>query len=113
MMRYKNITTLKEHKAAIYSLCKGEENHIFFSGGSDQYVIQWNLKSLEAEKVVAKSPTTIISLFYEKEHNLLFIGQVEGGVHVIDLTEGKEIKYLQIHKGYIFNIQYILMLFDS
>ena len=99
--------TLLEHKAAVYALCEGPSNHEFFSAGSDRHVIRWNLKKMKAEAVVAKSPTTIISLAYLKEWNYLLIGQVEGGVHVIDLDQGKEIKYLKVHKGYVFDILFI------
>lgn len=107
MMEFKQRGILSEHKAAIYALCEGDEDHIFYSGGSDQYVIRWNLKTMEAEKVVSKAPTTIVSLCYLKEYDLLLIGQIEGGVHVIDLKINKEIKYLKIHKGYIFDIVYV------
>ena len=102
-----NIKTLREHKAAVYALCEGEQSHLIYSGGSDRYVILWNLKTLQVEKVVSKSPTTIVSLFYIKEFNYLLVGQIEGGVHVIDLTSNKEVKYLKIHKGYIFDIKLI------
>lgn len=105
-MKFKQEITLKEHKAAVYALCRGSEEHIIFSGGSDQYVIQWNLKSMTAEKVVAKSSTTLISLLYIKEYNYLLIGQIEGGIHVIDLDQGKEVSYLKIHKGYIFDLKF-------
>jgi WD40 repeat protein len=106
-MEFEQKGTLSEHKAAIYAICEGEENHIFYSGGSDQFVIRWNLKTMEAEKVISKAPTTVISLSFLKVQNLLLIGQIEGGVHVIDLAENKELKYLKIHKGYIFDIQSI------
>lgn len=106
-MEFKQIKSLKEHKAAVYALCKANEEHLIFSGGSDRHVILWNLKTLSAEKVVAKSPTTIISLLYIKAHNYLLIGQIEGGVHVIDLELGQEIKYLKQHKGYIFDLKYL------
>lgn len=106
-MEFSQKGNLSEHKAPIYALCQGGENHIVYSGGSDQYVIRWNLKTMEAEKVVSKAPTTIVSLCFLKAQNLLLIGQIEGGVHVIDLAENKELKYLKIHKGYIFDIQFI------
>jgi WD40 repeat protein len=106
-MEYKLINTLEGHQGAIYSLCQGEEEHIVYSAGADRKVIQWNLNTMKPLKVIAQSPTTVISIFYLKEFNLLLIGQVEGGVHVIDLKEGKEKKYLKIHKGYIFDIKYI------
>ncbi|MDB9963583.1 hypothetical protein OAD50_00650 [Vicingaceae bacterium] len=106
-MEFSQKGNLSEHKAAIYALCEGEGDHICYSGGSDRFVIKWNLKLMKAEKLVSKSPTTIVSLCYLKAQNILLIGQIEGGVHVIDLTQNKEIKYLKVHKGYTFDIQFI------
>lgn len=103
-MTYKNLKSLKGHKGAVYNLCKADEPYRFFSGGADRNIVLWNLESMKAEGVVAKSSTTIIALSYLKKQNLLFIGQVEGGVHVIDLNLGKEIHYLKAHNGYIFKI---------
>lgn len=85
-------------------MAKADEDFRIFSAGADRNVVLWNLKEMKAEGVVAKSPTTVISLSYLKSSNLLFIGQVEGGVHVIDLNQGKEIHYLKPHSGYIFKI---------
>jgi len=106
-MKFNQIASLIEHKAAVYALCEGAETHEIFSAGSDRHVIKWNLKSLKAEAVVAKSPTTIISLAYLKKWNYILIGQVEGGVHIIDLNKGEEFRYLKVHKGYIFDILFI------
>lgn len=107
MTKFSHKDVLNEHKGAVYALCEGNQPHLFYSGGSDRYVIQWNLESMKAEKVVSKAPTTIVSLCYIAEYNLLLVGQIEGGVHVIDLTNNKELRYLKIHRGYIFDILFI------
>ncbi|MEQ8625847.1 MAG: WD40 repeat domain-containing protein [Vicingaceae bacterium] len=106
-MNYRHYNTLEGHKAPIYALCKGAEPHLFYSAGADQQVVLWNLKSMQAVKVVSKAPTTVISLLYINSLNYLLIGQVEGGVHVIDLNKGKEIKYLKLHAHYIFDLLFI------
>lgn len=106
-MKYNHLKTLEGHKAPIYAICEGAEPHLLYSAGADQQVVLWNLKTLKAEKVVSKAPTTVISLLFIKPLNYLLIGQVEGGVHVIDLTAGKEIKYLKLHEHYIFDMLYL------
>lgn len=107
IMEYKLIKNLEGHQGAVYALCQGEKDHLFYSAGADRKVVLWDLSAQKSLKVVAQSPTTVISLSYIKEFNLLLIGQVEGGVHVIDLTEEVEKKYLKLHTGYIFDIQYV------
>ena len=62
---------------------------------------------MKAEKLVATAPASIIALKFISSLNYLLIGQTEGGVHVIDLKEGKEISYLKDHVGYIFALEYI------
>ena len=99
--------TFKEHKGPLYALSAAEQPDYFYSAGADRRVILWNAKERKAEKVVAKSPTTIISLLYIQKFNFLLIGQIEGGVHIIDLAKGEEYKYLKKHEGYIFCIAYI------
>ena len=107
MIQCQHAHTLIEHKGPIYSLCQGPEPHLFFSAGSDRKVFLWNAKEAKAERLVAQSPTTIISINYISDFNCLLIGQVEGGIHIIDMEKGKEVKYLKNHIGYIFDMEYI------
>ncbi|MEQ8908058.1 MAG: hypothetical protein RIC95_02610 [Vicingaceae bacterium] len=106
-MSFSHHHTFKEHKGAVYALCQGKESHIAYTAGSDRHVVAWDLEQMQALKVVARSPTTVISLLYLEKWDYLLIGQVEGGVHIIDLSEGKEVKYLKNHQAYIFDLQFI------
>lgn len=106
-MDYQLLKSLEGHQGAIYTICEGPEEHKVYSAGADRKVIEWNLETLQPIRVIAKSPTTVISLCFIKGLNILLIGQVEGGVHVIDIEKGTEIKYLKVHKGYIFDIKYV------
>ncbi|RTY73435.1 WD40 repeat domain-containing protein [Flavobacterium bomense] len=95
------------HGGAIYTLEFAHEAHLFYSGSSDNLVVEWNMKDQEQNKVVAKLPAKAMALKYVPDRNILLIGQSLGGIHVIDLKENKEIKLLQLHKEYIFDIQYL------
>ncbi len=96
---------LKGHKGAIYSLTNAGKGK-FFSGGADRQIIEWDLESGEG-KLIAHSSATIMSLLYLEERGLLLVGQTEGGVHLIDLKERKEIKLLKGHQSYIFDILWL------
>jgi WD40 repeat protein len=106
-MNFRHKASLKGHKAAVYALCEGETATTIFSGGSDRNVLAWDLENMGSAKLIARAATTIISLCYIKELNYLLIGQIEGGVHILDLKEGKEVTYLKYHQGYIFDLSYL------
>lgn len=94
------------HSGAIYTLEPAHEKHLFFSGSSDNLVVEWDLKT-GTNKAVAKLPVKAFSLQYVLERKLLFVGQSTGGVHVIDLEQQREIKLLQLHQQPIFDIKYL------
>ncbi len=95
------------HNGAIYTLETASENHLFFSGSSDNLVVEWNMKNQGQNKVVAKLPAKAMALKYVLDRNILLIGQSLGGVHVIDLNKNEEVKLLQLHQQYIYDIHYL------
>lgn len=95
------------HNGAIYTLEQAYEKHTFFSGSSDNLVVEWNLKDQEQNLVVAKLPAKALALEYVADKNLLLIGQSLGGIHVVDLNKKEEKKLLQLHQSFIFDIKYL------
>ena len=95
------------HGGAIFTLEPAHDAHLFYSGSSDNLVVEWNLKEQEQNKVVAKLPAKALALKYVPDRNLLLIGQSLGGIHVIDLNKREEIKLLQLHRQSIYDIQYL------
>ena len=92
------------HKGPLYAISSFKGGVL--SGGSDRRVVEWNLLKGEGG-VLANSAAAIISLWYMEDRDLLLVGQMEGGVHIIDLKERKEIKYLKGHQNYIFDILHL------
>ncbi len=97
----------KEHKGALYAIAQSDADNLIFAAGSDRNVIEFDLQTLGAKRLVAKSAAAVMSLLYFPKKKHLLIGQAEGGIHVVDLNENKEIHYLKIHKGYIFDLCYL------
>jgi WD repeat-containing protein 61 len=95
------------HSGAIYTLEPANEKHLFFSGSSDNLVVEWNMKNQGQNKVVAKLPAKAMALKYILDRNILLVGQSLGGVHVIDLNKNEEVKLLQLHRQSIYDIQYL------
>jgi WD repeat-containing protein 61 len=95
------------HGSAIYTLEPSCHAHLFYSGSSDNLVVEWNLKELQQNKVVAKIPAKALALQYVPDRNILLVGQSLGGIHVIDLNKNEEIKFLQLHRESVYDIKYL------
>ena len=81
------------HGGAIFTLEFAYNTHLFYSGSSDNLVVEWNMIDQQQNKVVAKLPAKALALKYVPDRNLLLIGQSLGGIHIIDLNK-KEFMHL-------------------
>ena len=97
--------TLRGHRDCIYTLAAGAEPHIFYSAGGDGLVVRWNLNDPEQGKVVAKVPTSVYALCYDRERNWLVVGQNYEGIHVVNLETGQEQDSVKTGKAALFDIQ--------
>jgi WD repeat-containing protein 61 len=95
------------HSGAIYTLESADEKNKFFSGSSDNLVVEWNMKDEQQNKVVAKLSAKAMAFKYVSDRNVLLAGQSLGGIHVIDLNKNEEIRLLQLHRQCIYDIQYL------
>jgi WD40 repeat protein len=95
------------HGGAIFTLEPGLCAPLFYSGSSDNLVVEWNLEEQHQYKVVAKIPAKALALKYVPDRNVLIVGQSLGGIHVIDLNKNEEIKLLQLHRESVYDIQYL------
>jgi WD40 repeat protein len=96
--------TLSGHESPVYAL-ENFDSRSFFSGGGDRIVSCWNLEE-QTSKGIINTASAIYSLKYIPSKNLLLVGVSEGGVHVIDLIQKKEIHFLNHHEKGVFDIQY-------
>lgn len=92
------------HQGSIYSLVKGQNDGIFYSGAGDKNVAQWDLNHPGDGILIAKATDSIYCMHFLQEQNRLLIGQGSGGVHIIDLTENKEERLLKLHDQAVFAI---------
>ena len=92
------------HRGAVYALESMANPHLFLSASGDGRVVKWDLRAPEAGELIADALKAIFCIYHDAERKLLFIGNEEGGLHVIDLVEREEIRLLQAHKRGIFRI---------
>jgi WD40 repeat protein len=105
-MEIELISELTGLDGSVYSLEKAGDTNRFYSGSNDQLVVEWNLGEMKPVKAVASLPSRSYALKYIDELNILVVGNYSGGMHVIDLNLGKEIRLFQLHQNTIFNIEY-------
>lgn len=97
--------TLTGHNDCIYALAEGSDPRFFYTGAGDGMIVQWDLDSPKNGKLVAKLPHSVYSLCVDHDRNILIIGHNYEGVHVIDLSENKEIWNLKLTDQPIFDIK--------
>ncbi|HUH73099.1 MAG TPA: hypothetical protein VLZ75_01705 [Chitinophagales bacterium] len=95
---------LTGHADAIYSLCAGHENHLFYSGSADKFVGCWDDTTGLFLHPLAKTIGSIYSLYHDAERQILYVGERKGIVLLIDLTKEHPPKAIQAHEGDVFSL---------
>lgn len=93
------------HRAAIYALAPGHDSRHILSAGGDGWVVEWNLDDPETGKVVANAETQVFSLCSFPEKKLVVAGNMNGGVHWIDLAHPDRTRNIQHHQKGVYDIQ--------
>jgi WD repeat-containing protein 61 len=95
---------IRSHSSAVYGLSKGEEPHIFYSASGDGYLASWNLHSGEQGKFAVNVGQPVFSVHFVHKYHHLLAGTQDGGIHVIDRQNKKELRLLQGHQQGVFHM---------
>lgn len=95
-------TTLTGHTGAIYSLA-GVGNTVYSTGGDGQ-VVKWNLDEPGDGTLIARMGKQIFSMALLPTKDTLLLGQMHGGIHVLDLDTRLEKHHLALHTNGVFDI---------
>lgn len=106
-MQVKNIGVLTGHKSSIYKLALSPDSRHVISAGGDGMVVQWNAEKAEDGILLATVGTQVFSVAFMPQKKLIFLGQMNGGIHVADYEKKVEIKHLALHENSIFDLQLI------
>lgn len=93
------------HRAAIYALAPGRDERHVYSAGSDGWIVEWNLDDSETGRVAANAETQVFSLCSFPEQQLVVAGNMNGGVHWIDLAHPDRTRNVQHHKKGVYDLQ--------
>jgi WD40 repeat protein len=99
------IAQLTGHNGAIFAVCEGAQPHILYSGAGDGWVVEWDLTKPKLGRLVAKVERTIYSLYFLAEKNCLVVGDMDGGVRFVHLSQPDLNLNIKHHAKGTFGIQ--------
>lgn len=98
------IAQLTGHNSAIYALSPGKDERHFLSAAGDGWVAEWNLDDPDMGRLVAKVETQIFSLCFLPDRDLIVAGNMNGGVHWVDLKDDENTRNIAHHKKGVYGI---------
>jgi len=94
---------LTGHEAGIYALAQGVQPNEIYSGAGDGWIVRWNLDDPELGRLIAKVETQVFALYVFPDHPLIVAGNMNGGIHWVDLEDETRNRNVQHHgKGVFF-----------
>jgi WD40 repeat protein len=106
-LQINKIAQLTGHNASIFAVVSEENAQYFLSGAGDGWIVRWDFEAPELGKLIAKVDTQIFSLLYLSETQKVVVGNMNGGVHWVDLNDPENTKNILHHKLGVFAIQQI------
>ena len=104
-MQAKAIQHITGHSGAIYDVLVSSD-HKIYTTSADKYVTRWDLKTGKQDPFAIRLEHSGYRIALSDESAILAIGNARGGIHVIDLNEKKEIRYLTQHQVAVFALTY-------
>jgi WD40 repeat protein len=106
-MKVRRVAALSGHNGAVFALTEGEAKHMVISGAGDGWIAQWDLNNPEHGRLMARADAHIYSLCFIKEKQLLLLGDMNGGVHWINVHSPETQKNILHHRTGVFCIRYL------
>lgn len=99
------IAQLTGHNSAIYALGLGKDSYNLLSAAGDGWIVNWDLRDPEMGKLLAKVETQAFSFQLLEDKNTLVVGNMNGGVHWVNLEKPDLTKNVLHHKKGTFAIE--------
>lgn len=106
-MNIKKIAQLAGHQGSVFALAQGHTPQYILSGAGDGWIVEWDLYKPDIGKLLAKVESNIFSLCFISSKNLIIAGNMNGGVHFVDLNNTKNNKNVLHHRLGVYHIQVI------
>ncbi len=101
-MNFQKQLEFNGHNAAVYSLAF--DGTFLYSGSADGFVARWDLTQGIQDKFAIKADAPVYAVEIVNSGKLLLMGLSSGAIHCIDISERKELRFIQQHASAVFNI---------
>ena len=95
------------HQGSVFALTQGHTPQYMLSGAGDGWIVEWDLEKPDVGKLLAKVDSNIFSLLFLTDKNQIIAGNMNGGLHFIDLNNPDKNKNIAHHNTGVFDIQLI------
>ncbi|HMN04153.1 MAG TPA: WD40 repeat domain-containing protein [Flavobacteriales bacterium] len=89
------------HRGPVYILCPEARPGRFLSGSGDGSVVRWNIHEPGTGTIVAKAGRAIFAMHHPRPQ-ALYLGDEDGGLHVVDLERREEVQLVKAHAKGLF-----------
>ena len=108
----RKVQQLTGHNSAVYGLTPGPEPRTFLSAGGDGWIVQWSLGEKDEKgellgRLLAKVDTQVFSLVYIPTTHTVVAGDMNGGVHWVNLQEERPNRHIAHHHKGTFGFQIV------
>lgn len=93
------------HTNSIFTLILSMNPNHVYTAGADGYIVEWDLLNKGDGVVICRLTKPVYSMLLLPESQQLLVGTSGGNLHVIDLTQNKEIKNIELHQQGIFDMK--------
>lgn len=101
-MRFRKQKEILGHAGAIYA--GGVHESLIYTGSADKHLVRWLSKEGIQDKFAIRFEQSIYAMEFIA-NDILVAGLADGGIHIFDLSERKELKYYTQHTKGIFSIR--------
>ena len=95
---------LTGHNASVFALGRGQRADEFFSGAGEGWIVRWAMEKPETGHLAAKVDTQVFSLLYLPEWEKAVAGDMNGGLHWIQLGQPEKTRDIAHHRKGVFDI---------
>jgi WD40 repeat protein len=96
---------LTGHEAAIFALTEGRTPQYVLSGAGEGWVVEWDLENAALGKLIAKAAANIYALVFDKASNKAIAGDMNGGIHFLNLNDSTLSKHIKHHEKGCFGLK--------